>query len=91
MKNLQPREGFKNRHIDGLPEDICEMKIIDKDSYGENIILCEWTPLSKRNPDHGTPYEGYLGTVKVIERKHNGIGFHAWEQNDSEFIYYALV
>jgi len=35
--------------------------------------------------------EGYLGTVKVIEGRYVGIGFHAWEQNNSEFIWYAVV
>jgi hypothetical protein len=35
--------------------------------------------------------EGYLGTAKVIKGRYVGIGFHAWEQNNSEFIWYAVV
>ena len=37
------------------------------------------------------PCEGYLGTAKVIEGRYTGIGFHAWEQNDSEFIFHKKL
>ena len=36
------------------------------------------------------PGVGYLGTARVISGKHKDIGFHAWEQNDYEFVYYSL-
>lgn len=32
------------------------------------------------------PSKGYLGTAKIDEGMYKGVGFHAWEQNNSEFI-----
>jgi len=29
--------------------------------------------------------------VKAKLKEYEGIGFHAWEQNDSEFIYYKVL
>jgi hypothetical protein len=87
MKNLENREGYKNRHVHGLPDKATEMKIVTKDVDGENIYFCEWFPADKHNQHH----EGFLGTARVISGQYKGIGFHAWEQNNSEFVYYQLV
>jgi hypothetical protein len=92
MKNLEKRNGFKNRHIDGLPTEKVIMKVIINDIDGENIILCAWQPLHKEN----IPSSGYLGTAKVIDGYGIGfhaweLGFHAWEQNNSEFVYYSII
>lgn len=90
MKNLQHRQGFKNRHTDGLPNRVCPIYIVKEDEDGEHLYLCEWTPY---NPDNYAPNDqpapGYLGTAKVIFGRYKGIGFHCWEQNDYEFIYYS--
>jgi len=92
MKNLEKRNGFKNRHIDGLPTEKVNMKVVTNDVDGEHIMLCEWKPFNKQEYNsENMPANGYLGTVKVIEGQFNGIGFHAWEQNNSEFIYYSVV
>lgn len=92
--NTEPRPGYKNRHVDGLPDKPCYMQIIDSDG---NIYLCEWEPFDESKfkmenykPGKPTPGHGYLGTAKVIGGQHKGIGFHAWDQNDHEFIYYSL-
>ena len=79
------KEGFVNRHTNGLPDKITTMRVVTKDVDGEHIYLCEWKPsqYSKEN-------DGYLGTAKVIEGRYTGIGFHAWEQNNSEFVWYAI-
>jgi len=37
MRNLEQREGFVNRHTDGLPKEKCAMKVITKDVDGEHI------------------------------------------------------
>lgn len=87
MLNLQNRTGFKNRHTDGLPTQKTCMKVVNVDMDGEHILLCEWKPFHKQK----TAADGYLGTATVIEKQYNGIGFHAWEQNNSEFIYYSLI
>lgn len=104
MKNLKERIGFKNRHTDGLPKEKVNMKVIINNVDGEHIMLCEWKPFNakdftgKKSPAKfgGTQYvdkpaKGYLGTVKVIQEQFNGIGFHAWEQNNSEFVYYSII
>lgn len=54
-------------------------------------MLCEWLPFNCEPilGDDNIKSNGYLGTAKVIDDTFNGIGFHAWENNDSEFIYYT--
>ena len=92
MKNLKKRKGFSNRHLDGLPAEKVNMKIVINDTYGEHIMLCEWTPFDEKDYSaDNMPGESYLGTVRVIEEKFKGIGFHAWEKNNHEFIYYSIV
>lgn len=76
---IKETEKLYNRHLDGLPKETINIIILN-----DNIeLLCEWIPFIKNN--------GYLGTAKVIEGKYKGIGFHAWEQNDSEFTHYKLA
>lgn len=92
MKNLEKRESFVNRHADGLPDKTITMRVIIKDVDGEHIYLCEWKPFDKsRYSKENMPANGYLGTAKVIEGRYTGIGFHAWKQNNSEFVWYAVV
>lgn len=90
MKNLKSKKGFKNRHKDSLPKIESNIKIIVNDIEGEQVILCKWIPFNKDNyTQDQMPAEGYLGTAKIIEKRYNGIGFHALKENDSEFIYYT--
>jgi hypothetical protein len=92
MKNLEQREGFVNRNTNGLPDKITTMRVVTKDVDGEHIYLCEWKPFDKSQySKENMPADGYLGTVNVIEGRYTGIGFHAWEQNNSEFVWYAIV
>jgi hypothetical protein len=92
MKNLQQRDGFINRHTNGLPDHKCAIRIIVSDVSGEDIFLCEWNPFDKSQySETDMPSEGYLGTARVIFGRYSGIGHHAWEQNNSEFIWYKIV
>ena len=92
MKNLEQREGFVNRHTNGLPYKTTIMRVVTKDVDGEHIYLCKWKPFDKSQySKEKVPVDGYLGTVEVIEGRFSGIGFHAWEQNNSEFVWYAVV
>lgn len=92
MKNLENRIGFKNRHADGLPAEKVYMKVVINDVDGEYIMLCEWKPFNKEKySTNNMPIDGYLGTARVIEEQFNGIGLHAWAQNNSEFEYYSVV
>jgi len=78
MKNLEKRKGFKNRHIDKLPNKKVTIKIVINNFDGEHIILCEWNPFNKNEySKHNIPTDNYVGTTKVIEKEFNGIGFHA--------------
>ena len=82
------KEGFVNRHTHGLPDKITTLRIVD----GENVYLCEWKPFDKNHySKENMPAEGYLGTAEVIEGGFKGIGFHAWEQNNSEFVWYTVA
>ena len=92
IKNLEPREGYKNRHVDGMPDYGCDMYIVHKDTFEEMIFLCAWRPYDPNNyPVDDQPSKGYLGSCKVISGNLRGIGFNAWEQNDHEFIYYKIA
>ena len=85
-------EGFVNKHTNKLPDKITTMRVVTKDVYGEHIYLCEWKPFDKSQySKENMPADGYLGTVKVIKGRYTGIGFHAWEQNNSEFVWFAIV
>lgn len=92
MKNMEQKENFLDRHINNLPQKKCVIKIIHQDINGEQVYLCEWRPFDKSQYQaNNMPSEGYLGTAKVIEGKYTGIGFHAWKQNNSEFVLYSIV
>ncbi len=83
-KNLTTREGFLNRNVDGLPEKKCIVNAVTNDVDGEHVLICEWEPKQ-------VSATGLLGTLRLLEGPHKGIGFHAWAQNNSEFIYYQII
>ena len=85
---LASRKGFKNRHIDKIPNDVKEIYIVARLDGGESIELCEWTP----NPviDTSGPGKGFLGSARMIRYNFHGVSFRAWEDRDGEFIYYYL-
>lgn len=92
MKNLKQRKGFINRNIDGLPLKRTIIKVITNDSDGEHVDICNWKPFNPKNyAEHQLPSYGYLGTATVVNGQYPGIGFHAWKQNNSEFVYYQIV
>lgn len=92
MKNLEQREGFVNRNTNGLPDKTTTIRVVIKDVDGEHIYLCEWKPFDKiQYSKENMPTDGFLGSAKVIEGRYTGIGFNAWEQNNSEFVWYAVV
>jgi len=92
MINLEQKEGFLNRHKNSLPKEKCIIRVVVLDVEGEHIYLCEWKPFDESQyTETNILAKGYLGTAKVIEGKQTGISFHAWEQNNNEFIWYAIV
>jgi hypothetical protein len=92
MKNLDHREGFLNRHVDGLPDQACVIKIVTQDFLGEEINFANWRPYKEGSYKGAVkPAPGYLGTANWIGGPYDGIGFHAWEQSDSEFVWYKIV
>lgn len=83
---------FVNRHKNGLPNETAIIKIVVNDISGEHIHHCRWEPFDKNQyNENNMPVKGYLGTARVIEGIYSGIGFRAWEQNDSEFILYSIA
>lgn len=92
MENLEPREGYLNRHIDPLPKEKCIIEIVHKDVDGEHLYKCEWNPFNPLEYIEGytKPSPEYVGTARTIENKIK-IGFHANTVNNSEFIYYKII
>lgn len=86
-------EGFLDRRVDRLPDYECEIFIVNFSLYEESILKCKWIPYKKEyfNGNLLQPIDGYLGTAKKLEEPYKGIGFHAFIENDSEFVYYKLV
>lgn len=89
---LKQKEGWKNRKVESLPtKKVTVIEIIMNKSGEEHFYLCEWFPFDKSEyTEQAMPSKGYLGTARVIEGEHKGIGFNAWKENNSEFIYYKL-
>lgn len=87
MTNLIDKDGYINRKIINLPREISIMNIIVSGIEEEKIYKCEWVPSKNEN----LPDQGFLGTAVVISGEHKGNGYHAWDQNDSEFIYYKIL
>lgn len=89
--NLTPKEGWLNRHTDGLPIEKCSIRILAREGEYDTA----WEPFDPADYEHLSkeywPAKGYLGACKVINHKYAGIGFHAWRQSDSEFIYYKSI
>lgn len=80
MKTLEQKSGWNNRHIDPLPEYPCNIKFLEKNNT-EN--LGHWSPEIK--------IAGLVGTVRLVGGPFKGIGFHAWEGHDSEFVYWKKI
>lgn len=93
-KTLSELEGWKNRHLDPLPDEPCVIIILHNDITGTSEIKCQWTPFDESNyvgkPEAVIPAPEYLGTANRIKNNTTDIGFHAWDCNDSEFVYYRI-
>ena len=75
-----------NRRQDGMPQHECEIYVyVDK-----RKVKCKWKPFDQsKYSEDDMPQEGYLGTAFRIDSPY--FGYHAWLQNNSEFIYYQMV
>lgn len=82
MKNLEPKTGYKNRHIDKLPVKECDIEIIYKDTEGEHPFLCRWKPSGAT---------GYLGSATPMTGRYSGQAFKALERSNAEFVYFKEV
>lgn len=89
-RTMDDKDGFLNRHKNPLPKEKTILSIFFPKAYGEpREVACIWKPFDKRNyQEFNMPSEGYLGTaIDALSE----IGFHAWEQTDSEFVYYRII
>jgi hypothetical protein len=91
MKNLEKREGYLNRHLNPLPVDnVYPIEFISNDVDGEHTYKGLWYPsLPDKYTEENKPAKGFLGHIRITEPYN--IGFNAWEQNDSEFVYYKIL
>lgn len=89
--NLNPRKGFINRHVSGMPAQEETIVLVAVDVDGEHSYVCKWFPFDKDDyTKDNMPADGYLGTATVIEGDYRGISFHAWRQSDNEFTHYKI-
>ena len=70
-----------DRKVDALPNDKCAIEIFNDGEW----LACEWIPRTTNIQSD----VGYLGTARTTSSTIQ-IGFHAWEQNNSEFRYFCL-
>ena len=70
-----------DRKVDAMPSGKCAIGIFNDGEW----LDCEWNP---RTADSQADV-GYIGTARTTDSTIQ-IGFHAWEQNDSEFRYFCL-
>lgn len=86
-----PPEGYVNRHIHPLPNEVCRIVILVKELGVYKEFYCEWEPFDPQQYEQfNMPSENYLGTASTINGE-TQIGFHAWRQNNNEFIYYKKL
>jgi hypothetical protein len=91
IDDIQDIHFYKNRKVFSLPKEVLFMDIIKNDNDGFHIFTCSWNPYFEENyTEENRPSESYLGTASVITGQYKRIGFHVWEQNNSEFIYYRI-
>jgi len=87
------KQTWLNRHETPLPDEECVIQIKlqgDPKIHGyPEVLTGNWVPF---NPgDYGVRAklsEGYIGTFRDNLTK---LGFHAWQQNDSEFVEYRVI
>lgn len=92
MKNLEQKEGFFNRHINPLPKHKAVIKIITKGHNGQFNFVCNWKPFTEIKSGGLEIKKGYLGTATpTLIKDGEYICFHAWEENDEEFVYYSVL
>lgn len=90
MKN-QPQSGAAlpshdlfavfDRRETALPKNDCAIEIWKDGEW----LPCSWHPRTPKSEADA----GYLGTARTSHRPIQ-IGFHAWEKNEWEFIYFCL-
>lgn len=92
MLTLINKQGMINRHLEHLPKNKCKINIYHDDGTQKRLLLCEWIPFDVDNYKEGFSADtGYIGTARVIQKEWHGIGFHAWRNNNDEFIYYNII
>ncbi len=91
-RNLAQREGWINRHIDGMPKCEATVKIITIHMGKEVEDVCVWKPYNPKDWEgKSMPAPDYLGSCTTIKGDYVGIGFNAWVGHDSEFVYYSIL
>lgn len=89
---MSNKDNFVSRFHVPLPNEVCKIKAMIYENDEPVVQICEWKPFNPEEyPKDKMPAEGYLGTAKIIEGVFAGIGYHAWRQNNSEFVYYCRI
>ena len=87
------KQTWLNRHETSLPDEVCVIQIKlqgDPKIHGYPEVLTGfWIPRDPEEYREGAlPHGGFLGTFRDNLTK---LGFHAWQQNDSEFVEYRVI
>ena len=89
---------YNDRRIIPLPLENCRLRIVIKDwkdnkqEYME--IVGNWEPYNGKYStkiNDTLPNKGYLGTLYHLTENNIKIGYNAWQQNSSEFIFYKIL
>jgi len=81
--NKEIREGWLNRHINGLPKNNTNIIILYDDIDGQHEIICNWKEYVFDENMENTKNEFLLGTATSIDIEIPKIGFHLWSCNNS--------
>ena len=83
-KTLEQKAGFKNRHLEPLPKEPCNIKVL---AYIGTPLEGEYVGRYRPSND-GRPS---LGTVFCIDRNFMVRYFHAFESSNESFVYYQIL
>ena len=80
--DLSKKEGYMNRHVDGMPRVTKNTTITVMIEGIERDMDCLWIP-SQNIGKHD-----YIGTAIVNSGEYAGLGFNAWTTTNDEFVHY---
>jgi len=95
--NTAPREGWRNKHIDPMPAEDCNMMIQYREAGAEEgELVGRWIPnqfINSTLPGLSSDNRNLLGKFICVTHyyPYHSFALHAWRGNDHEFTYYKIL